>query len=40
LRFFLPTTLAPRYGDPHQAGLQEHQVPMWLSAPIIPAEFS
>ena len=27
LRFFLPTTLAPRYGDPQQAGLQEHQVP-------------
>jgi Ca-activated chloride channel family protein len=23
----LPTTLAPRYGDPHQAGLAPHQVP-------------
>ena len=26
-RFFLPTTLAPRYGDPARAGLAPHQVP-------------
>jgi Ca-activated chloride channel homolog len=27
LRFHLPTTLAPRYGDPLAAGLAPHQVP-------------
>lgn len=27
LRFFLPTTVAPRYGDPENAGLQPHQFP-------------
>jgi Ca-activated chloride channel homolog len=27
LRFFLPTTLAPRYGDIEDAGLQPHQTP-------------
>ncbi|MDX9896230.1 MAG: VIT domain-containing protein [Desulfofustis sp.] len=27
LRYHLPTTLAPRYGSPDQAGLQPHQVP-------------
>jgi len=27
LRFMLPTTLAPRYGDPLQGGLDPHQVP-------------
>jgi len=27
LRFHLPTTLAPRYGDPLAAGLEPHQVP-------------
>ncbi|WP_243367632.1 VIT domain-containing protein [Fundidesulfovibrio soli] len=27
LRFFLPTTIAPRYGSPAQAGLQDHQIP-------------
>ena len=27
LRLQLPTTLAPRYGDPGRAGLQPHQVP-------------
>lgn len=27
LRFALPTVIAPRYGDPAQAGLEEHQVP-------------
>jgi len=27
LRFFLPTTIAPRYGDPAGAGLREHQIP-------------
>ena len=27
LRFQLPTTLAPRYGDPAAAGLEPHQVP-------------
>lgn len=27
LRFLLPTTIAPRYGDPEAAGLQPHQVP-------------
>lgn len=26
-RLVLPTTLAPRYGDPHQVGLMPHQVP-------------
>ena len=28
LRFHLPTTVAPRYGDPVAAGLQPHQVPV------------
>ena len=27
LRFHLPTTIAPRYGDPERAGLQPHQTP-------------
>lgn len=27
LRFHLPTTIAPRYGDPTAAGLEPHQVP-------------
>ncbi len=27
LRFHLPTTIAPRYGDPVASGLQPHQVP-------------
>jgi len=27
LRFFLPTTIAPRYGDPDSVGLQPHQTP-------------
>lgn len=27
LRFLLPTTIAPRYGDPGAAGLQPHQIP-------------
>ena len=27
LRFHLPTTIAPRYGDPLAAGLQPHQIP-------------
>lgn len=27
LRFLLPTTIAPRYGDPLKAGMQPHQVP-------------
>ncbi|MCP4450569.1 MAG: VWA domain-containing protein [Planctomycetes bacterium] len=27
LRFHLPTTLAPRYGDPTAAGLREHEIP-------------
>lgn len=27
LRFQLPTTLAPRYGDPYASGLQPHQLP-------------
>ncbi|MFZ1642952.1 MAG: VIT domain-containing protein [Candidatus Contendobacter sp.] len=27
LRLQLPTTIAPRYGDPGQAGLQPHQIP-------------
>lgn len=29
LRFFLPTTIAPRYGDPSSAGLAAHQIPEW-----------
>ena len=28
LRFTLPTTIAPRYGEPDKAGLVEHQVPL------------
>ena len=27
IRFFLPTTIAPRYGNPEQEGLEPHQVP-------------
>jgi Ca-activated chloride channel homolog len=27
-RFFLPTTVAPRYGDPEEAGLAPHMVPV------------
>jgi len=27
LRFFLPTTIAPRYGDPESVGIQPHQTP-------------
>ena len=27
LRFFLPTTIAPRYGDPGSVGVQPHQAP-------------
>jgi Ca-activated chloride channel family protein len=27
LRFFLPTTVAPRYGDPDSLGIQPHQTP-------------
>ncbi len=27
VRFFLPTTIAPRYGDPGRAGLEGHQIP-------------
>lgn len=27
LRFFLPTTIAPRYGDPESIGIQPHQTP-------------
>lgn len=27
LRFFLPTTIAPRYGDPESLGIQPHQAP-------------
>lgn len=27
LRFFLPTTIAPRYGDPESVGVQPHQTP-------------
>ena len=29
LRFHLPTTIAPRYGDPEAAGLQPHQTPAY-----------
>ena len=25
--FFLPTTIAPRYGDPENVGIQPHQTP-------------
>lgn len=33
LRFHLPTTIAPRYGDPAAAGLKEHETPEYaLSA--------
>ena len=27
LRYFLPTTIAPRYGNPEEAGLEPHQLP-------------
>ncbi|MBF0231992.1 MAG: VWA domain-containing protein [Desulfamplus sp.] len=27
IRFFFPTTVAPRYGDPESIGIQAHQVP-------------
>ena len=27
LRFFLPTTIAPRYGDPESVGIEPHQIP-------------
>ena len=27
LRFLLPTTIAPRYGDPEAAGIQHHKIP-------------
>ena len=27
MRFFLPTTIAPRYGDPEKIGVQPHQAP-------------
>jgi len=27
IRYFLPTTIAPRYGDPEKTGLQPHQIP-------------
>jgi len=27
LRFFLPTTIAPRYGDPESVRIQPHQIP-------------
>ncbi|MFW6028085.1 MAG: VWA domain-containing protein, partial [bacterium] len=27
VRFMMPTTIAPRYGDPLSAGLQPHQIP-------------
>ena len=27
LRFFLPTTIAPRYGDPESVGVEPHQIP-------------
>ena len=29
LRFFLPTTIAPRYGNPESAGLEPHQTPKY-----------
>ena len=34
VRLMLPTVIAPRYGDPHAAGLQPQQVPKvdWLAA--------
>jgi len=29
MRFFLPTTIAPRYGDPIRSGFEPHQVPQY-----------
>ena len=29
MRFYLPTTMAPRYGDPMQSGFEPHQVPIY-----------
>lgn len=39
LRFALPTVIAPRYGDPAQAGLEEHQVPEHDFFTVHHAEF-
>ncbi len=39
LRFALPTVIAPRYGDPAQAGLEEHQVPEHNFFTVHQAEF-
>jgi Ca-activated chloride channel family protein len=39
LRFALPTVIAPRYGDPAQAGLEEHQVPEHDFFTVRHAEF-
>ena len=36
LRVSIPTTIAPRYGDPEQAGLQLQQVPQASLAPEYP----
>ena len=30
LKFHIPTTIAPRYGDPYAAGLSPHQVPEYV----------
>jgi Ca-activated chloride channel family protein len=35
LRLYLPTTVAPRYGEPARAGLEPHQVP----ATVLDADF-
>lgn len=40
LRFLLPTTIAPRYGDPQAAGLQPHQVPYATLNADYPLEIS
>lgn len=40
LRFLLPTTIAPRYGNPDAAGLQPHQVPDASLSVDYPLELS
>ena len=40
IRFLLPTTIAPRYGDPLAAGLQPHQTPITSLVVDYPLDIS
>ncbi len=40
LRYYLPTTIAPRYGDPFQAGLESHEVPEYTHTPTTRFQFA